>query len=77
MFSRQVLGLAALTTLASACVPELYKRTNDHPHHVKRQNIPNVIEDTRGWSFELADEWNVLKPGKRRLTLPCLGTKLI
>lgn len=70
MHLQRSLGLAAASlSLASACAPELYKRSGHHPNHMKvlkRQNKPNAIEDSRGWTFELSQEWNVLNPGKQR-----------
>ncbi|CAK3941039.1 Hypothetical predicted protein [Lecanosticta acicola] len=64
MFFQKALGVvAASASLVSACAPELYKRSGHHPNHmVKRQNLPNDIKDSRGWTFELSEEWNVLNP---------------
>lgn len=67
MFTQQALGLMAISALASACAPELYKRDGVHPAHiVKRQHIPNVVEDTRGWTFDQSEEWNTQNPGESR-----------
>lgn len=51
--------IIAPSALVFACAPELYKREGIHPVH-KRQNIPNKVQDTRGWTYESAGDWNTL-----------------
>ncbi|KAF7186975.1 Carbonic anhydrase [Pseudocercospora fuligena] len=67
-FAQSIAALAASAAVVSACAPELYKRDGHHPAHVKRHlarnfkrtNLPNPIEDTRGWTFDQSEEWNTL-----------------
>ena len=64
MFTQQAFGLVAISALASACAPELYKRDGHHPAHIyKRQHIANVVEDNRGWTFDQSEEWNTQNEG--------------
>lgn len=64
MSLRTALGLVAVPfALVSACAPELYKRDGIHPIH-KRQNTPNRVEDSRGWSYDNHEDWNTLSESK-------------